>query len=394
MYENRQVNDITTKIIKLLIFYYAILAYPIEMIFDYNILLYSDFLFLVILLFSIKLLKFKLESLIVLFGLIIITIISNLFASYFDLYQVMRQIRFIFIGYFLFLIIKNKYSISLFNQINKLMVSCGIISFLWLLRQYFWGWTSFEERWIIEYLNSQPDLSYIGTTRFFATFPYANTASLFFAIILLISLENIKNHYIFKIGLVVSLLGVILVQMRVGYIVSLFIFLFYIRKINKVYIVASIVAIIIVLISLEGEYFAYTIGKFSEPSFLLISIQQRLRQIFSSFAIYNKNIAALFWGAGLGRNNLINYIDNLYFNIIYQNGIIFMSILLGIFIKIYLKTVSNLKQYKKFYKLFVFIIIFYSFASNVLNNSIIFYIFILYLGLFNAMSYYKNIRIE
>lgn len=386
-------RNISSNLVLIMLFYYVVLAYPIDIFLHTNYLRISDFLLILAIIFGRNFTNFNKDSIIYIFLLVILVLIAGTFSNSFNLYLVIRQIRFIVLGYLTVITIEKLYNENFYNKFNKLVIICALFSCLWLLRQYFFGWTEGERVWIVESMNSKPDLSYIGTTRFFATFPFANNASLFFALSLVVSLEYISTSLIFKIGFFFSLLGLVLVQMKVGYFVGVFILIFYFRKIDKIQLVFIVIILLYTLSQFNNEFFRYTLNKFNDDSMLEKSMTIRLYQISKNNRVYLKNPIFILTGNGYGMENRLAYIDNFYFSYFYQNGLISTVLIIGFFKKTMAFIFKNINS-RRFVFVFFSTIGLYSLFSNAFDSSIIFYIFTVYLGFFIAMAKESNIQIK
>lgn len=376
--------------IQILIVLYVVFAYPIQIHFGFNLNFILDLLLFVVLLRNSLSYKHKFSHIIVIFVLIILVLISNIFAEVFIFYQVIRLIRFILVSYLLY---KMVHGLTETDKLLKSIIISAILSVFWLLRQYIFGWTAAEELWIINTLNSNPDLSYIGTTRFFATFPYANVASLFFMLSAYVCAVNIRKGPIYFIGFMFSILGVFLVQMRIGYYVLPILFVIFLRKRNiSKLVIASLLALFLIFVNnmfsiISNDFFSYIFRKLSEDNSISSSLIARLNQISNALVYFSESIFSVFFGKGLGSDNLIVYIDNLFITIVYQNGLIFSMILIFALGSLVSKS-FRCKDIKYKINIIILLIIVaaYSISSNALNSGIVYNVFIIILAIINGSN--------
>lgn len=374
------------------IIFYTMLAYPVEMITGHKVVYFFEIIMIIFLAVKNLQQKHSLVAYIILILLGAITFLTLILNPLTTVLSTVRQYRFYLLGYLLYNYFRNiNEKKRIINIISYSLILCMLFAAIVLFRQYVLGWTDYEQRWITNELNR--DISKIADTRFFSTFPSANNASLFFVTTFLISLWRYEKSLIFKLGLITSLVCTVLTQMKIGYFVIAIIILFYLNSkiIYKLIILVLIGSLVVgiekIASLLTGEYFAYTTSLFDTFGIKGLfdkAIISRFGQIKMNMDFFTDSFSRILFGAGFVMSNTIVYIDNLFYLLVFQSGIIVPIILTVVFMYV-VKNIQVIDTHSdlKFIKMFILVHFIFSLSSNVLNSVITFYIFIMFIGIFN-----------
>lgn len=327
------------KLLNLYFMFLIIFAYPARMILKFNFIYITDILFIII--FFIFILSYKKNNFyeikiynFLMFLYLLICLISLFFGKEFIFIANLKGIRAILLAIISFIIPQFISQIDYtLSKIISFLRLVGLIVIIIEFKQFFLGYNSYEEYWIINQLGR--DLMEPASLKVFSTLGSGNTLAYFLVIlysIFLVKNRNVLNNILlFIVGLAIILTKVKMAIVTIFF-MSLFHILFFTKLKNKVLNLINFSFIISASYLVFNKIYSYFKDKmdyFTRSVSVLLrgdfteSHSIRLRYNYIIYTIENTNIL---FGNGLGYISYNEYrpniIDNHYFRVYAEIGII------------------------------------------------------------------------